>query len=743
MQRSGITFEPIDKHVLKLKIAKSGRNSKRSEGEVMKKRGWTLKGGSSPRIYNKGEKIMEISKIFPSNPDWNEDVEKSSREDWMGFEHKVSRDAKIFGLGEKTGQLDKGGYSYKMWNTDVGGSFPLNKDPLYMSIPFYISKNPGEGKFIGVYVDYPGEMRFDMKYRSGPDKIGVAVNHSEVSFYIIVHGDVEGVLNQYTEITGRPFMPPKWALGYQHSKYGRPKNKEEVLNLADKFRDKKMPCDVIYFDIQYMEDYKVFKWDEERYGDPEKLLGALHDEGFKVVNIIEPGVKAEEGFSIYDEGKDRDAFVKDKNGEYCKGSVYPGLCVFPDFFNPDAREWWAEKNVEMIKMGVNGLWNDMNEPAIFFGQKRLNKLGEDISKGENEAENPGIGFFLRTTGLILDKPEGWVHNYEGKEVSHEKIHNKYGFFEDKSTFKAFEKYDSNIRPFILSRSGFAGVQKYATVWTGDNASSWEDMRQSIPMLLNLGLSGLPFVGPDVGGFSGNVSPELLTRWIQLGTFYPFFRNHSTIGTHSQEPWVFGEPYENINRKYLDFRYRILPYLYTLIHGAHETGKPVMRPLFMEFPEDENSYEIQDEFMLGGSLLVSPVLEKGKEKKHVYLPYKGEKALKWKDWWSGEILESGHHIVTSPLDEIPLFIREGRGVPIFAEKRINSEEVSDELTLKVHLRDKAEVPIYYDDGKTKDFQRGKYFSGKYIVEKRGGKCEIELEVNNQGFNPPWERVNVEI
>lgn len=755
MQQSAISWQVDNDNLIKLEF-----NSSETESipkSKLKTGAWQLEIDQTLSITNQTQSITEILRVYSSRPDWSQDhslVKKKKvipDQDWSGFEHSVPKKAKIFALGEKTGQLDKSGLTYQLYNLDVGGTFPLNEDPLYLSIPFYLVIEPEQDLFYGVYLDYPGKSEFDFNYRTGNNRIGVSLNSSSFQVYLITGDSIEQILNQYIELTGKPFMPPKWALGYQHSKYGYPKNKEETLQLAEKFREEEFPCDVLYFDIQYMKDYKVFQWDQEKYGDYSQLIDQLHDKGFKVVTIIEPGVKAEAGFSVYKEGKEQDIFVKDKQGEICKGSVYPGFCAFPDFFKPEARQWWIEQHQEFLNSGIDGLWNDMNEPAIFFGKKQLEQLGEQILNQDQNGAGPDVDFLVKYKDLVHQPPQDWINfsqETETKQVIHEKVHNKYSYYEDKASYQAFKEFTPEKRPFILSRSGFAGMQQYATTWTGDNSSSWEDMRQSIPMLLNLGLSGLPLVGPDVGGFSGDVEPELLTRWIQLGTFYPFFRNHSMIKTAPQEPWVFGDEYSKINRNYIQLRYKILPHLYTLMDEAHRRGKPIIRPLFFEFPQDKDTYKIQDQFMVGNCLLVAPVLEKNKEKVDVYLPYEQGEEIKWKSWWSGKTLTSGHHLVEAPLEKIPLFIRPGTGLPTYQEKRKNTEEIPDKLTLKVNLNreGKAKVPIYFDDGHSQKFKEGEFFRGEYLIEgKNNSNSDLVINLNpeDQGYDLPWSEVEVNL
>lgn len=746
-----IKAEPLNSNVLKILVSKKGE---RSEIEKLKKKTflesqkdiegkWSINGSPEKfSIFKEGLKITEFKDAKFSLPEWVKS--KEGLGSWTSIHHQVTEKSKIFGLGEKTGYLEKSGSRYEMWNTNPGGFYTHNQDPLYLSIPFYITTEGEDGEILGVYLDKPELSEFGVKYQRDPDSIGIAVNDVNLTFYLILGDNFKDVLREYTALTGKPFMPPKWALGYHQSKYGNPKDEKETIDLAQKFREKKIPCDALYFDIQYMNGYRIFTWNEEKFPNPEGMIEKLHDMGYKVVTIIDPGVKAEEGYAVYDSGLEKDVFVRAEEDGYYKGVAWPGFCVFPDFLREGVRDWWADQHKLLLSQGIDGIWNDMNEPAIFFGKKQIKKITSNIQNKISSGAGMSADDLQELRSTLQEGPWGLIHeDDEENKISHEKVHNVYALYEADATSRAFEKYMPKKRPFILTRAGFSGIQKYAITWTGDNSSTWEHMKMSIFMVLNLGLSGIPFAGADIGGFHGDADPELLTRWIQLGAVLPFFRNHSTKDTVAQEPWSFGEPFEEINRKYIRLRYELLPYLYTLCYEAHKTGTPIVRPLFMEFPDDRKSYLIQDEFMLGDALLVSPILERGIEKTLVYLPYQDERGpLKWENWWTGEILESGHHIVDSPLDIMPLFIREDSGIPL-SNPIICTEEKPKNLILRGNLENEIRIPIYHDDGKTRNHKNGEYFFGEFTIERNDRTAKVSLNVKNKGYEPFWENVELKM
>ncbi len=697
-------------------------------------------------VESSGSPVAEFAELTQVTPDLAEGQDGGQ---WLRLVHKLADDSRVFGLGEKTGYLEKSGREYEMWNRDTNGFYTHNEDPLYSSIPFYIVQGEGSDQnnsSLGVFLHQAERSKFNVKNGERMDGVGITVHSSKATLYLIAGEEIKQVVKGYTGLTGKPLFPPKWALGYHHSKYGVPDGRKEALKLAKEFRQREIPCDALYFDIQHMNSSKDFTWNEDRFPEPESLIGQLHEMNYRVVNIVDPGIKEEEGYEVYDSGKENDYFVKDKDGGDFSGSVWPGFCVFPDFIRKDVRDWWADQNEKLLEQGVDGIWNDMNEPAVFFEKKGIKSIASELEERISVGEHLNIEAKQRLMNLWEDNTNSMVHRSdEGEKIDHGKVHNLYALYEAMATERAFRRKRPNERPFILTRSGFSGIQKYAAKWTGDNSSTWEHMRMSIYMCLNLGLSGLPFVGPDIGGFSGDAEPELLTRWIQLGSVMPFYRNHSSLGTVAQEPWSFGEKYEKINRKYISLRYSLLPFIYTEFYHTHKTGIPIMRPLFLEFPEDEEAYSVPDQFLVGNSMLVAPVLERNSRRRLVYLPYEdGDREISWLDWWTGDQLESGYNILEAPLDVMPIFIREGKGIPYTSPVQ-HTGELQDKLKIKINPgpkgKKKVRVPIYHDDGESRGYERGKYFYGDFFIDGSGESTDVELEVNNESYEPFWSQVEV--
>ncbi len=746
-----IALEPKSRNICKLKLERISASDYDNEalpslgldsGNL--EEGWDLSGSAGDfLISRKEEKVAKFFGLVGEKPDWaGKDENEASG--WTGLKHEVEKDSLVFGLGEKTKYLEKSGATFEMWNRDANGFYTHNEDPLYASIPFYIVVGPEPEDFIGVYLHNTERSKFSVKSRAGRENIGLAVAAPKATIYLVTGDNLKEVIGSYTELTGKPYFPPKWAIGYHHSNYGRPGDQEEAIDLAREFREKDIPCDALYFDIQHMDGRKDFTWDEEKFPEPEAMLEALKEMNYRTVAIVDPGIKEEEGYPVFDSGRENDVFVRDRDGEDFSGSVWPGFCRFPDFLREDVRSWWAGQNEKLLREGIDGIWNDMNEPAIFFGKRQLKDLATEIEEKVTDGKHLDYQFKHRLMTVGEDNSDSLLHrNDEGREVSHEKVHNTYALYEAMATTKAFENVESEERPFILTRAGFPGIQKYAAKWTGDNSSTWEHMKLSVYMTLNLGMSGLPFVGPDIGGFDGDVEAELLTRWIQLGAVTPFCRNHSGLDTIPQEPWSFGEEYEAINRRFIELRYQLLPFLYTEFFRTSRTGLPILRPLFLEFPGDEETYSVSDQFMVGESLLVAPIFERNAERRLLYLPREETgRTISWLDWWSGERLSSGYHVVDAPLDVMPLFLREGTGVP-FTEPVLHTEESPNTLKLRVNTGESGdtsvEVPVYHDDGRTRDFERGNYFYGKFRFA--GDEAGLELETENDGYPVFWENVEI--
>lgn len=611
---------------------------------------------------------------------------------------RIREDEHFYGLGERTGFLDKRGKRYTMWNADCYRSYVEGADLMYQSYPFYIGVSP-TGSY-GLYFDNTFKSFFDLG-KTHPNMVTFGAVKGPLNFFLIYGPTLKEVVEGYTEITGRMELPPLWALGYQQSRYSY-YPQERVLEVAREFRKRDIPCDVIYLDIHYMDGFKVFTFDQKRFPDPEGMIKELKEMGFKVVTIVDPGVKVEGEYWVFKEGLAKDYFVTDEDGLVFTGKVWPGRTAFPDFSREEVRAWWADLHREFLEIGIAGIWNDMNEPTLV-----------DTSLPEPP---------------ISTLPPELVHKGDSRPMRHEEFHNLYALNMALATQKALLKFKPQERPFILTRSGFSGIQRYAAIWTGDNRSYWEHLKMSIPMLCNIGLSGEPFCGADIGGFAEDTTEELLIRWTQLGVFYPFCRNHTNLDTIDQEPWAFGKKAEDICREFIKLRYTLLPYIYNLFYRAWQKGTPVFRPLVFEYEKDENCHNISDEFLLGDSLLVAPVCEPGQVKRMVYLPV-GE----WVDWWSGELFEGGkYYVADAPLERIPLYVKAGAILPLTEPQNYVGEKPWEVEFLLFPGGVKGEYVYYEDDGASLDYQKGIYNLYRLSYERSGAMIKFTWAPIYKGF-----------
>jgi len=596
----------------------------------------------------------------------------------------------FYGLGEKTGFLDKRGRKYLMWNTDDPVHTPT-KDPLYISVPFLITLK-GKSAY-GIFVDKACRVWFDLGEESTEYYSFEAHDH-EMDYYFIYGPDVKGVVSKYALLTGKMELPPMWSLGYQQCRWSY-YPEEAVLDIARTFREKEIPCDVLYLDIDYMDGYRVFTWNEDRFPDPEAMLDKLKEWGFRVVAIVDPGVKKDAEYRVYREGLQKKLFCMQADGEVYVGNVWPGNAVYPDFSKEETRQWWGEQHKELLGRGVSGIWNDMNEPSNF------------VSEAQKRSE--------------WTVPDEVIMENDGYPGTFAKYHNSYGLNMCRSAYEGFRMLKPDERPFILTRSGFAGIQKYAAVWTGDNHSWWEHLAASIPMHLNIGLSGISFVGGDVGGFQENASPELFARWIQLGCFTPLFRGHSDMWSKPHEPWAFGKEVEEICRKYIRLRYSLLPYVYQAFYSACMTGLPVMRPLVMEFQDDECVHNLCDQFLFGEGIMVAPICRPSQDKRVVYFPQG-----KWFDFWSDEVyFGNGSTLVDAPIDVLPLFVRDGSIIPSVEPKNYSGERMSEALHLDIYASEHADYSLYEDDGISYAYKRDCYNMTFFEYNSEDGIYTFEI------------------
>ncbi|KGE18204.1 glycoside hydrolase family 31 protein [Paenibacillus wynnii] len=624
-----------------------------------------------------------------------EEVFQSGRGKY-GCRKQMDLDSHIYGLGEKTNFLDKKGEKYDMWNSDVFDPHVPEIECLYVSIPFLIHFRYNKPVY-GIFLDNPGRTSFDM--RSNDNHYTFQIDSGTIDYYFVYGPDLKDVVKRYSGLTGRMELPPAWAIGYHQSRYSY-MDQKEVIALARNFRDKQIPCDVIYLDIHYMDEYRVFTFDPIRFPNPAKMIRELNEMGIRIVPIVDPGIKKDPEYPPYQEGIKKDYFCRKMEGDLFIGNVWPGASAFPDFTVEEVRLWWEEQHRYYTDLGIYGIWNDMNEPAVFNATKTMD----------------------------LDV----VHGNDGNPRTHRELHNLYGMLMSMATQQGLKKQLKGERPFVLTRAGYAGVQKYAATWTGDNRSFWEHLSMAIPMVLNLGLSGQPFSGSDIGGFSHHATPELLARWTQAGVFFPYCRNHSVLDSVYQEPWSFGSHIEEICKKYIRLRYRLMPYLYTVFYEAHKTGLPVMRPLILEYPNDRSVHNLCDQFMVGSNLLVAPVLRPNTEYRVVYLP-EGE----WVDYWTGERHEGPRHILAhAPIHVMPLYVKAGTALPELIDdqwKPILNEQATVTLSIYPGVCSSESYNHWYeDDAHTYAYEKGVYNLITTTVTTDENSLRLKLKYQLKGL-----------
>jgi len=605
---------------------------------------------------------------------------------------------RYFGCGERTAGLEKTRTRQVFWNVDPPAGHTASFNNLYTSIPFVLCLH--EGRAHGVFYDHPGRVELDLA-KADPARVTVsAADELEVS--VVLGPTPADVLDRYTALTGRTPMPPLWALGNQQSRWSY-LAADELRSVAAEFRARAIPCDVLYLDIDHMDGYRVFTWDRERFPDPAGLIAELRSQGFRVVVITDPGVKVDESYSLYVEGRDRGSFVLTRDGDEFQNVVWPGVCAFPDFTDPAVREWWGDRHAGLVDAGVAGVWCDMNEPALFVPWHST-------------------------------MPEDAVHPGGGRARLHGEVHNAYGSYMAQAAREGLARLRPDARPFVISRAGYAGLQRHALQWTGDNSSWWEHLWMSMPQLQNLGLSGIAWAGVDVGGFFGDCDGELLARWTEFGVFQPFCRNHSAMETAPQEPWAFGEPWESVCRDMLALRMQLLPYLYTAFEACHRTGAPILRPLLFDHPGDPVTYTADDEFLVGSGLLVAPITRPGVEHRHVYLP-----AGHWRQFWTNELIEGPAHVLAhAPLGQPAIYARCNTPIPMWPVLP-HTAEIPASLTWRVFVGPGAGSSSLYEDAGD---GYGPSCSRTAHVERDGELVRFSLSARSGAFVPPQRETFVD-
>ncbi|KAG2680519.1 hypothetical protein I3760_11G101900 [Carya illinoinensis] len=604
----------------------------------------------------------------------------------------------FYGTGEVSGQLERTGKRVFAWNTDAWGYGPETTS-LYQSHPWVLALLPN-GEALGVLADTTQRCEIDLRKESTIQFVAPS------SYPVITFGPFSSptdVLRSLSHAIGSIFMPPKWSLGYHQCRWSYDSDKR-VLEIANTMREKGIPCDVIWMDIDYMDGFRCFTFDKDRFPNPKSLVNDLQLNGFKAIWMLDPGIKHEEGYFVYDSGSKSDAWIQKADGRPFVGEVWPGNCVFPDFTQSKVRSWWATLVKDFESNGVDGIWNDMNEPAVF---KSVTKTmpESNIHKGDDEL---------------------------GGCQNHSHYHNVYGMLMARSTYEGMKLANENKRPFVLTRAGFTGSQRYAATWTGDNLSNWDHLHMSISMVLQLGLSGQPLSGPDIGGFAGNATPMLFGRWMGIGAMFPFCRGHSETGTIDHEPWSFGEECEEVCRLALIRRYRLIPYIYTLFYLAHTVGTPVAMPTFFADTKDPNLRKLENSFLLGSILVyASTMRDQGLDKLDCTLP---------NGTWMRFDFDDSH-------PDLPaLYLQGGSIIPSGPpHQHVGAASPSDDLTLLVALDEhgKAEGVLFEDDGDGYKFTRGEYLLTHYVAEIQASVVTVRVSKTEGLWKKPKRRLHVQL
>jgi alpha-glucosidase len=627
----------------------------------------------------------------------------------------------FYGLGDKTGPLDRRGQAFTLWNTDAY-RFQESTDPLYKSIPFFVSAG-GPGGSYGILLDNTWRSWFDFG-KQEPQTLGFGSSGGPIDYYLIYGPSVHHVVERYTDLTGKAPLVPAWGLGFQQSRYSY-MSAAEVRGIADRLRSEHIPSDVIWLDIDFQDRNRPFTVNRETFPDLPALTRDLRQQGLRLVTITDLHIAAapDQGYAPYDSGIAGDHFLKRPDGSLYVGKVWPGPSVFPDFTRRETRAWWGSLYHEFVAAGIAGFWNDMNEPSIF--------------------ETPILTMPLDTQHRIAEP------GFAPRTASHAEIHNVYGMLNSRATFEGQRQLKPDERSFVMTRASYAGGQRYATTWTGDNSSSWNHLKLSISMLLNLGMSGFAYSGADVGGFIGAPSPELMTKWIEIAAFTPLFRAHSEKGTPRKELWVDGPEQLRIRRQFIEQRYRLMPYLYALADENARTGAPLMRPLFYDFPDAlETPCNQPTAFMLGDRLLItpSPTLE-SPQPYSICLP-----AGQWYDYWSGEPAATQTDpsapaaqslTITPVLGRLPVFVRAGAILPGQAQVQSTSEIPQGPLSLDVYPGEDCRGTIYADDGHSMAYTRQSYLRQHVSCLQTAAGIDIDFGPREGAYQPWWHQVSVRV
>lgn len=616
--------------------------------------------------------------------------------DGFQFTYTMAPDDIVYGLGEANRGINKRGFIYTSNCSDNPNHLEDTRS-LYGAHNFIIvAGNP----VFGIYVDYPAALTFDIGYTK-IDELVISCADANLDIYIIDGENPYDIVKQFRKIIGRSYIPPKFAFGFGQSRWGY-KTKEDFVNVAKGYRENHIPIDMIYMDIDYMDSFKDFTLSNE-FSDFPAFVSEMKENNIRLIPIIDAGVKIEEGYDVYEEGVANDYFCKREDGSDFTAAVWPGYTHFPDVLNPEVRKWFGAKYKRLTDSGIEGFWNDMNEPAIFYTPEGVSKTKEAMKSFLEQEETVDDVWAMRDRlAELANHPDDYAsfyHTVNGEKVRHDNVHNLYGFNMTRAAGEALQEISPEKRCLLFSRSSYIGMHRYGGIWTGDNKSWWSHVLLNLKMLPSLNMCGFLYVGADLGGFGADTSRELLLRWLALGVFTPLMRNHAALETRNQECYLF-EQLEDF-RHIIGVRYRLLPYIYSEYMKAALTDDMLFKPLAFEYPTDTMAATVEDQLMLGNEIMIAPVYTQNAKGRYVYLPEEMMFVSFLPDGSiSTEILEKGHHYISVPLNVVPLFIRSGKCIPVADAAESVAELDTDTIKL-IGYKDSAYV-LYEDDGYTRDY-----------------------------------------
>lgn len=645
---------------------------------------------------------VEQSVLNILNKDELENLNKQSGKN--AFCYVMDKNDIVYGLGENIRGINKRGWTYTSYANDNPNHLETVRN-LYAAHNFFIVD--GKERF-GVFVDHPGEVTFDVGY-TNINELRILPVSMNMKVYIIEGDSLKDIVKQFRKMIGRSYIAPRWALGYGQSRWGYA-SADDIRNVCEGYRKNQIPLDLIYVDIDYMKGYRNFTVDEEVYPEFASFVQEMRAKNIHLVPIIDAGVKSEEGYFVDDEGVANDYYVKNEDGTDFVGTVWPGEVHFPDFLNPKAREWFGNHYSFLLDQGIDAFWNDMNEPAIFYSKKGMEglraKLTDKFAKeGMSDVELNGLSWMVGSLKNSREDYRSIYHNVNGVKVCHDDVHNLYGYNMTRAAGEAFERLRPEERILMFSRSSYTGMHRYGGIWTGDNASWWSHLKLNLSMLPGLNMQGFVYSGADLGGFGADVTEDLLMRWLALGLFTPLMRNHAAKGTREQEVYQFSDI--AAFRRIISIRYLLLPYIYSEYMKACLKDEMLFRPLAFDYESDPMAAQVDDQLMMGDSIMIAPVLVQNAKGRYVYLP-EDMKMLRLRSAWDyeEEILPKGHHYISAQLDEVLLFIRPDHLIVVSdggeCEPNIDFENVRSIGFVKT----KAEYEYYHDDGTGKDYDLDK-------------------------------------